>query len=76
MSIGPVQILIVVAIILLFFGPKRLPSLARSLGESIKGFKKSMSEGDDEGSRDVTNSALADAPKSEAASKETKKEEV
>lgn len=52
MSIGPVQILIILAIVLLFFGPKRLPGLARSLGESIRGFKKSL-DGD---SRDVTDS--------------------
>ncbi|HET9093708.1 MAG TPA: twin-arginine translocase TatA/TatE family subunit [Solirubrobacteraceae bacterium] len=31
--------LIVLIIVLLFFGPKRLPALSRSIGESIKEFK-------------------------------------
>ncbi len=31
--------LIVLAIVLLFFGPKRLPALSRSIGESVKEFK-------------------------------------
>jgi len=31
--------LIVLVIVLLFFGPKRLPALSRSIGESIKEFK-------------------------------------
>ena len=31
--------LIVLVLVLLFFGPKRLPALSRSIGESIKEFK-------------------------------------
>lgn len=31
--------LIVLIIVLLFFGPKRLPALSRSIGESIKEFR-------------------------------------
>ena len=38
------QILIVLGIALLFFGPKRLPGLGKSLGEAIRGFKKGISE--------------------------------
>lgn len=56
MSIGPLQIVIILAIILLFFGPKRLPGLAKSLGESIRGFKKSL-DSDDDSARDVTHTA-------------------
>jgi len=36
------------------FGPKRLPGLGKSLGESIKGFKKGLSE--EENEIDVTDS--------------------
>lgn len=57
MSVGPLQIIIIIILILLFFGPKRLPSLAKSLGESIRGFKKSLSGEDDEDTRDVTHTA-------------------
>ena len=38
------QILIVVGIVLLFFGPSRIPGLGKSLGEAIRGFKKGISE--------------------------------
>lgn len=40
--------------VLLFVGPKKLPALGKSLGESIRGFKKAMKEDD---TLDVTDSA-------------------
>jgi sec-independent protein translocase protein TatA len=39
MSLGPTELLIVLAIIMLLFGAAKLPKLARSLGESAKEFK-------------------------------------
>ncbi len=39
-SMGPGEIIMVLAIFLLLFGAKKLPDLARSLGESINEFKK------------------------------------
>jgi sec-independent protein translocase protein TatA len=39
--------LIVLIIVLLFFGPKRLPALSRSIGESIKEFKGGIAHGGD-----------------------------
>ncbi len=47
------HLLVLLAIVLLFFGPSRLPGLSRSLGESIRGFKKAL-KGEDE--IDVTDS--------------------
>ena len=35
---------IVLIIVLLFFGPKRLPALSRSIGESIKEFKGGIAQ--------------------------------
>lgn len=40
---SPIQIIIVLAIVLLVFGPKRLPELGRSLGHGLRDFKRSMS---------------------------------
>lgn len=40
------QLLIIVVIVALLFGTKKLSSLGADLGTSIKGFKKAMSEGD------------------------------
>ena len=39
---------IILGIILLLFGGKRLPELARALGKSISSFKKGMKEGEEE----------------------------
>jgi sec-independent protein translocase protein TatA len=39
MSLGPTELLIVLAIVMLLFGAAKLPKLARSLGESTKEFK-------------------------------------
>jgi sec-independent protein translocase protein TatA len=38
------QLLIVVAIIVLLFGTKKLRTLGTDLGESVKGFKKAMAD--------------------------------
>jgi TatA/E family protein of Tat protein translocase len=40
--------LVVIVVLLLFFGPKRLPMLSRSIGESIKEFKGGITHGTDD----------------------------
>ena len=49
-SIGPLELLIVLGIVLIIFGPKRLPSLGRQLGAGMREFKDSISRkgGDDD----------------------------
>jgi sec-independent protein translocase protein TatA len=45
---SPVQLIIVLVIALLVLGPKRLPDAAKSLGNGLREFKRSVSgEGDD-----------------------------
>jgi len=41
-DISPIQIIIVLAIALLIFGPKRLPDLGRNLGKGIRDFKEGI----------------------------------
>src|SRR3982750_349096 len=43
MRLGFGEILVVLVLALLFFGPSKLPQLGASLGEAIKGFKKCVS---------------------------------
>jgi sec-independent protein translocase protein TatA len=38
---------VIVVILLLFFGPKRLPMLSRSIGESVKEFKGGITHDND-----------------------------
>ena len=44
-GLGLPELLIVLAILLVFFGAKRLPTLARSMGQASKEFKSGMKEG-------------------------------
>jgi sec-independent protein translocase protein TatA len=39
---GPLEIVILLVIVLLIFGPKRLPDLGRSLGKGMREFKDSV----------------------------------
>jgi sec-independent protein translocase protein TatA len=47
-SIGPLEIVIVLVVVLLIFGPKRLPDLGRSLGTGMREFKDSVTGKDKE----------------------------
>jgi sec-independent protein translocase protein TatA len=47
--VGPTELLLIVLIIVIIFGARRLPELGKSLGEGIKNFKKSIGK---EGSED------------------------
>jgi sec-independent protein translocase protein TatA len=64
--------LVVVLILLLFFGPKRLPALARGLGDGIREFKDSIGgRSDDEGERPALTEAQAAETAPEAQATET-----
>jgi|SwirhirootsSR2_FD_contig_31_15834790_length_333_multi_3_in_0_out_0_1 sec-independent protein translocase protein TatA len=45
--IGLPETLVILAIVILVFGTKKLPDLARGLGQAIRGFKDAVHEGDD-----------------------------
>lgn len=54
MSLGMPEIIVLLVIALLIFGPTRLPGLGKSMGEAIRGFKKGI---DGAGDKDVTESS-------------------
>lgn len=48
-NIGPLEIVVVLIVVLIVFGPKRLPELGRSLGRGIREFRGSVTgEHDDD----------------------------
>lgn len=50
--VGPWQIVLIVAIVLLLFGGRKIPELMRGLGGGVKEFKKAMREEDDDKTKD------------------------
>ena len=44
MDIGPTELLIVLAVVLLLFGSKKLPDLARGMGQAAKEFRSGLHE--------------------------------
>ena len=47
MHIGWPEVLLIVLVVLLFFGASKLPELARSLGRAANEYKKAKNEGED-----------------------------
>lgn len=63
-NIGPLELAIVLLIVLIIFGPKRLPGLGRQLGSGMREFKESItgnSRDEGDGARE-DRAALAPAP--------------
>ena len=61
-SIGPLELGIILLIILVIFGPKRLPGLGRQLGSGMREFRDSIrgkSEADDSDADDTRRQATA-----------------
>lgn len=55
-NIGPGELIVILIVALLLFGPKKLPDLGKALGESIGSFKKAL------------NGSPSDSPRAEVAS--------
>jgi sec-independent protein translocase protein TatA len=68
-NIGPTELIILLVIVLLIFGPKRLPGLGKQLGTGMREFKDSISGkgGRDDDEDDDERDESADRRKTEAA---------
>lgn len=79
--LGMGELLVILAVVLLIFGPKKLPELAKSMGEAVKEFKKGQQDIEDSVNQSVfpenQKTDLNSAPTVENAKKqnEEKKEE-
>jgi sec-independent protein translocase protein TatA len=60
--IGLPELLILLVVVLIFFGPKRLPEMGRSLGRGLREFKESVTGND----RDDEPAALPSASETSA----------
>lgn len=62
-KIGLPELLVIVFIALLIFGPKKLGDLGKGLGEGIRNFKSSMNEGSSTGNTTTTTSTTTEEKK-------------
>lgn len=63
---GGTEWILIGAVVLLLFGGKKLPELARSLGKSSREFKKGMKEGADPDEEEPTEAKKAEEKKPES----------
>ncbi len=64
MSLGVPELLIILVILLLVFGPKRLPGLGKQLGDGLRDFRRSLAakDADEDGVVGATADDEADKP--------------
>jgi sec-independent protein translocase protein TatA len=60
-NMGPWQILLILAVILLIFGAARLPALAKSIGQSARVFKGEMKQMKDDGTGEKDSAVPSDS---------------
>ena len=54
--VGPTEIILIIAIVVLLFGGRKIPELMKGIGKGAREFKRGMSgEYDDEGSKKANN---------------------
>jgi sec-independent protein translocase protein TatA len=45
-NLGPTELIIILLIVILLFGARKIPEIAKGLGKGIKDFKGALKEGD------------------------------
>lgn len=63
LNLGTGEIILIVAVILLLFGGRKIPELMRGLGKGVKSFKQGMNEVEDELKKPLDELDKKDAPK-------------
>lgn len=62
-TLGPAEIAVIVLIVLLIFGPSKLPQLGKSVGQMLRGFKKEMKSINDDDDEEASADAALPRPK-------------
>jgi sec-independent protein translocase protein TatA len=65
LDLGAPELIIILAILLLLFGGKKLPELSRSLGESMRELRKGLSDEDHDDKKETKKTRTTDEKKSE-----------
>ncbi|MEE2779266.1 MAG: twin-arginine translocase TatA/TatE family subunit [Myxococcota bacterium] len=63
-GLGPVELIIILVIVLLIFGPMKLPQIGDALGKSVRSFRKGVSD-KGEAPVDVTPKEISESPAQE-----------
>ena len=58
--LGTMEIVVIIAVVLLIFGPSKLPQLGEGVGKMLRGFKKEMKAIDEDKAAEKTASNAAD----------------
>ena len=58
--LGTMEIVVIIAVVLLIFGPSKLPQLGEGVGKMLRGFKKEMKAIDEDKAAEKTASKAAD----------------
>ncbi len=53
MRLGTTELLIILVVVILVFGPSQIPKLSRLLGKSIKGLRKGLAEAEEQTEEDA-----------------------
>lgn len=64
-AFSPTHLLLILVIVLVVFGTKRLRNIGSDLGEAIKGFKKGMQDADDKPAERLADQSKTDKPANE-----------
>jgi sec-independent protein translocase protein TatA len=48
MKLGTTELLVILAIVVLLFGPSQIPKLSKMFGKSVKNFRDGVSDGEEE----------------------------
>ena len=63
-SLGPMELVIILLIVILLFGGKKIPEIAKGLGKGIRDFKSSMSGHEAEEDKALAKPDVKETPKS------------
>ena len=79
-NLGPLELTLILVIVVLLFGAKRLPETAKSVGQSLKIFKKTIADDDEkkdkEAPREVTDTQAAPPPPAQTRADEPNRTEL